>query len=464
MNDYDVTIIGSGIIGLMTAYQLAHYNARTLVLEANPEPGWGVSKAHAAIIHVVQLPFSSVKSRMARQGNKKILEIADRLGVRYVKTSTLVVATKLHHFLAMPFVALYLKMNLGKDFPVKLRGRGYLRREEPSLTRKALGAIEVYGYGCIDNFDLLYALYEFASSNGVEFRFNERVTRVQVSGEYVEVATDKGETYRSRYLVNAAGLWADEIYNMLGDHVEFELGKGVLLVFDRKVTNRFVSPLYLKPDPKTKGGAIMFTTDGRGLWGPNLRPARDKFDLAVDEEDIKALLEKFSPLLDVSPGLPIKAYAGIRPIPPENDFRIAYSSKSNRIVHAVGTESPAFTASPVIAEKILEMLKSSGLALKEKERIVERRPFTRARDNPEHAKGRVVCPCNLVTEDEIREAVRRGSRTIQGVMFRTGAGMGLCQGSKCMAEIARIIAEEMNVKIEDLTFRGDGSWVVRRQE
>lgn len=463
VQEYDVTIVGSGIVGLMTAYNLAHYKAKALVLEANSEPGWGVSKAHAAIIHVVQLPFNSLKSRMAREGNKKMFQIAERLGVRYVRTSTLVVATKIHHLLALPFIAFYLRLNLGRDFPVKIRGRSYLRRVEPNLTKKALGAIEIQGYGCIDNFDLLYGLYEFASANGVEFKFNERVVSLKLGEESISVYTDKGSVYRTKFLVNAGGLWADELYNMLDGKVEFELGKGVMLVFDRKITNHFVAPLYLKPDPKTKGGAIMFTVDGRGLWGPNLRPARDKYDVSVEEEDVKALMKKFLPLLESSPGIPIKAYAGIRPIPPENDFRITYSSVTNRVIHVVGTESPAFTASPAIAEKIVEMLQQAGLKLEKKDRVVERAPFRRLRDNPRAGKGRVICVCNLVTEEEVREAVRRGSRTLQGVMFRTGAGMGLCQGGKCIAEVARVIADELGVDVSEITLRGGDSWLVKRK-
>ncbi|MEM0257976.1 MAG: FAD-dependent oxidoreductase, partial [Thermofilum sp.] len=115
---YDVAIVGGGIVGLMLAYKLAHYDVRTLVIEACPEPGWGVSKAHAAVVHVVQLPFSSLKSRMAREGNRQLEKICRELGVRFERTSSLAVAMKLHHFLAMPLVALYLKLNLGKEFPV----------------------------------------------------------------------------------------------------------------------------------------------------------------------------------------------------------------------------------------------------------------------------------------------------------------------------------------------------------
>ncbi|MEM1631183.1 MAG: NAD(P)/FAD-dependent oxidoreductase [Thermofilum sp.] len=457
---YDVAIVGGGIVGLMLAYKLAHYDVRTLVIEACPEPGWGVSKAHAAVVHVVQLPFSSLKSRMAREGNRQLEKICRELGVRFERTSSLAVAMKLHHFLAMPLVALYLKLNLGKEFPVKLRGRSWLRREEPALSKKALGAIEVEGYGLVDNFDLLYGLYEFARENGVDFAFGEKVSGISVEPEFVTVKTSRGE-YRARYVVNAAGLWADEIAKMTGDDVDFELGKGALLVFERRVTKRFIAPLYLKPDPKTKGGAIMYTVDGRGLWGPNLRPARGKSDTAVDEEDVEALMRKFSPLLDADPGIPLKAYAGIRPIPPENDFRIVYSKASSRVVHAMGTESPAFTASPVIADKIIAMLREAGLTLKPKA-VKPRRPFPRLRDNPEAGRGRVVCACSLVTEEEVREAVRRGSRTLQGVMFRTGAGMGVCQGSRCAAEVMRIIAEELGIPLEEVTLRGGGSWLVKK--
>jgi len=462
MNRYDVIIIGAGITGLMTAYKLAHHDLKIIVVEANPEPGWGVSKGHAAVVHVVQLPFSSKKSKMAREGNKMMEDICRELGVRLERTSTLIVATKIHHLLALPFMALYLRLNLGRDFPVKLRGRRYLRHEEPNLTERALGAIEIYGYGVVDSFDLIYALYEFSAANGAEFLFGERVIDVEIGNDEIKVKTDKDRLLTSNFLVNAGGLWADEIAGLTGDEITFELGKGVILVFDRRQTKRLISPAYLKPDPKTKGGAIMFTVEGRGLWGPNLRTAKNKEDVTVEEEDIKALTDKFGPLLKEDLGISIKAYAGIRPIPPENDFRITYSSRSRRIVHILGTESPAYTASPAIAEKVVSMLASSGLRLVPKKKVFPREPFPRIRDNPEGGRGEIVCLCSMVTEEEIREAVRRGSKTLQGVMFRTGAGMGICQGGRCMAEIVRIIAEELGIDVKEVTLRGGNTWIVRK--
>ncbi len=452
MKRYDIVIIGAGITGLMISYKLSHYKLRVLTIDKNPEPGWGVSKAHAAVVHVVQLPFKSLKSKLARSGNPELIKICEELGVRYKRTSTLILANKLHQLLLLPLVYLYLKMNL-RGFDVRLRGRGYLMREEPNLSKRVLGAIEVDGYAVVDNFDLLYGLYEFSKINGVEFSFNEEVLGIDVRDRGVRVLTDKGE-YEASYLINAAGLWADEIAKLTGEDMEFELGKGTLIVFDKPVSKRLLAPLYLKPDPKTKGGAIMFTHDGRGLWGPNLRMASGKDDTSVDERDIKIIIEKFSKLIDADPGTPLKAYAGIRPIPPQNDFIIRRSE--GRIIHVLGTESPGFTASPALANIVIDML---GIHLEEKE-VRNREEFRRARDDPKNSKGRVICLCNLVTEEEIREAVRRGSKTLQGVIFRTGACMGTCQGSRCLADVLEVMASEMGVDAREIQLRGDGSWIV----
>ncbi|MGC8932966.1 MAG: NAD(P)/FAD-dependent oxidoreductase [Candidatus Methanodesulfokora sp.] len=453
-NKYDVIIIGAGITGLMISYKLSHYNLRVLVIERNPEPGWGVSRGHAAVVHVVQLPFKSLKSKLARAGNKELLRICKELGVRHRITSTLILATKFYHFLALPFVYLYLKMNL-KGFEVKLRGRRSLLREEPALSPKILGGIEVKGYAVVDSFDLIYGLYEFSRVNGVEFAFEEEVRSIEYNGT-VKVITDKGE-YESNYLINAAGLWADEIFKLTGGEMKFELGKGVMVVFDKAVSERLLAPLYLKADPKTKGGAIMFTHDGRGLWGPNLRLTHSKDDISADETDLEILLKKFSKLIRVDPGIPLKAYAGIRPIPPQNDFVLERSG--DKIIHVLGTESPGFTASPALSELVIKMLTESGLRVEEKP-VSKRRRFERARDDPKSARGRVICFCNLVTEDEIREAVRRGSKTLKGVFYRTGACMGTCQGSRCLADVLEIVADELKVNPRSIKFDGDGSWIV----
>jgi glycerol-3-phosphate dehydrogenase len=458
---YDVVIVGAGICGLITAYKLAHYKLNILVIDMNIEPGWGVSKGHAAIVHVIQLPFKSLKSKLAREGNRELLKICEYLKVRYRKTSTLLLAMNLLHLLALPLIYLYLKLNLKGEFKSRIIGRRTLRRIEPNVSDKVLAAIEVDGYAVIDSFDLIYGLYEFLKINSVHFVFGEKVVRIDFQEDFLKIYTDGGREFLSRYLVNAGGLYADEVARLLGDYVEFELGKGVMIVFEKQVSDRLLSPLTLRPDPKTKGGAVMFTWDGKGLWGPNLRIVRDKNDLSIEESDVNTIISRFSKLVKADPGIPIKAYSGIRPIPPINDFIITYSKKSRRIVNILGTESPALTSSPAIARVVLEKLKEAGLELIPREDIVERVVFHRFRDKPECGKGRLICICNRVTEEEVREAVRRGSKTLQGVMFRTGVCMGVCQGSRCLSEVIEVISDELRVKPSNITLRGGGSWIVK---
>lgn len=458
---YDVVIVGAGVCGLITAYKLAHYRLSILVIDLNPEPGWGVSKGHAAVVHVIQLPFKSLKSKLAREASRELLKICDNLKVRYKKTSTLLLAMNILHLVALPAIYLYLKMNLGNEFRVRMVSRRTLRKIEPNVSDRVLAAIEVDGYAVVDSFDLVYGLYEFLKANGVQFSFKEKVVKIDVDKELLKIHVDSGRGYLSKFMVNAGGLYADEVAELVGDHIQFELGKGVMIIFDRQVSNRLLSPLTLRPDPKTKGGAIIFTWDGKGLWGPNLRLVKDKDDLSTDESDLNTLIEKFSRLIEADPGIPLRAYCGIRPIPPMNDLIIEYSSKSNRIVNILGTESPAFTSSPAIARIVIEKLRGSGLELIEKETITERHVFPRFRDDPKNGQGRLVCFCNLVTEAEVREAVRRGSKTLQGVIFRTGVCMGVCQGSRCLPDVLEIMSDELGVKPSDITLRGDGSWVVK---
>ncbi len=468
-NMYDVAIIGAGISGLFIAYELAQKKLRVLVVDKKSEPGFGVSKAHAAIIHVVQLPFKSLKSRLAREGNKMYDEICRRLGVKLVRLRTLVVARNPLHLLLLPFMYWYLKRNIGSEFPVSLvLSRKKLKKIEPGLSRRVLGGIVIGGYGIVNPFDLMYALYEFSIQNGVDFRFNTEVTGIRVEEDYVEIITSSG-VYRSHYLINAAGLYADDIARMVGDSIKIELGKGVLIVFEKTPLRNIVAPAYLIPSPKTKGGAAMLTTEGRGIWGPNLTPIKSKENVSVEERDVKSILGKFSPLIDGDLGVPLKAFAGVRPIPEGNDFVIRFSSNSKRVIHVAGIESPGFTAAPAIAKRVLALLSDAGLNLVKKEEIFERIPPRRLREIEVSEAylgrlGKVVCICNMVSEAEVREAIRRGSRTLQGVMFRTGAGMGLCQGSMCVAEILRIMSGELKVSLEDLTLRGGGSWIVKKRE
>ncbi|WP_069807654.1 NAD(P)/FAD-dependent oxidoreductase [Vulcanisaeta thermophila] len=460
--DYDVVIVGSGVVGLFIAYELAHYETKVLVIDRNEEPGFGVSRGHAGVIHVVQPPFNSLRSRLAIEGNRAYDGIARRLHVHLERLSTLLVAKSPVEVLAIPIIYLVLRRVYGKyGFRVSMVSWRGLRRLEPNV--KGYGAVKVDGYGVINSFELVYQLFNFCRVNGVNFMLGTAVLGIRVSGDSIVVSTSKGEV-STRYLVNAAGLYSADIARMVGDEFRMEFGKGAMLVFAGRLTNNIVAPLQLIPNPKTKGGAIIPTAFGNTIWGPSLSYSTRE-DRSVNEDDVKTLYSKFGTLLR-SLSTPIKAYAGVRPIPEGDDFIITYSKVSRRIIHLVGIESPGLTAAPAIAKKVLSLLRDAGFNFRIKD-TKEVPPLLLTRELIGEGKevggvnGEIVCPCMAVSRGDIKRAIERGAKTLDGVMQLTGLGMGMCQG-QCIGRAIKIIAEELGVDATQLTKSGGDSWLVTR--
>ncbi len=248
---YDVAIIGSGVVGLFIAYELAHYRVRVLVIDKEVEPGFGVSKGHAGVIHVVQPPFNSLRSKLAVEGNRLYDGIARRLHVKVRRLSALLVAKNPGQLIALPAVWLILNHVYGKQgFRVRVLGPRGLRRVEPNVS--GLGAVEVDGYGVINSFELISQLYNFCRLNGIDFALSTEVRDAKVLGDEVVLVTSRGE-YRAKYVVNSAGLYSTDIARLFGDEYRLEFGKGAMLVFwgGEQVRN-IVAPLQLIPNPKTK--------------------------------------------------------------------------------------------------------------------------------------------------------------------------------------------------------------------
>ncbi|ADN49678.1 NAD(P)/FAD-dependent oxidoreductase [Vulcanisaeta distributa] len=459
---YDVAIIGSGVVGLFIAYELAHYRVRVLVIDKEVEPGFGVSKGHAGVIHVVQPPFNSLRSKLAVEGNRLYDGIARRLHVKVRRLSALLVAKNPGQLIALPAVWLILNHVYGKQgFRVRVLGPRGLRRVEPNVS--GLGAVEVDGYGVINSFELISQLYNFCRLNGIDFALSTEVRDAKVLGDEVVLVTSRGE-YRAKYVVNSAGLYSTDIARLFGDEYRLEFGKGAMLVFWGEQVRNIVAPLQLIPNPKTKGGAIIPTVFGTTIWGPSLSMG-DRGDRSVNEDDVNVLREKFGRLLRNKDFTPIKAYAGVRPIPEGDDFIITYSGSSRHVIHLIGIESPGLTSAPAIARRVVEMLREAGAMLTPKDGVKEVDPMVMTRDIIKDGglisgdQGEVVCPCMGVTRADIREAIRRGARTLDGVIFRTGLGMGICQGM-CLGRAIKVISEELGVDPRELTKSGGGSWLV----
>lgn len=460
---YDVAIVGAGIVGLFIAHELSKFTIRTLVIEKEAEPGFGVSKGHAGAIHVIQLPFKSLKSILAIYGNRMYDRVAKNFGVKLWRLPTLLVAQSKKHLLIVPLFYAILRLYYGlKGFRVSVVSGKRLRELEPNVNGYA--AIRVDGYGVIDSFDLIYKLYEACRARGVDFAFNCILENVKLEGDFVVLETTKG-VYRSKFMVNAAGLYSDTIASMTGDSSKLEARRGVMVVFDKLQVRSIVAPLRLALGGETKGGGIIPTVWGKTIWGPGFKRGCLKEDRGAYADEVADVMSRFSGLVRVK-GRVLRIYAGVRPSHPRGDFNISYAPLSSKIVNIIGIESPGLTAAPAIAAIAVSMLKRAGLELKPRAPVaLGGRRYTKDllivdKSKVRGDRGIIICPCMCVSLADVAEAIKSGATTLDGVIFRTKLGMGSCQGQNCIGRAIVLIQKLTGWTPSEITKSGGSSWLV----
>lgn len=350
-------MIGAGVVGLAVAFRLSKSGLRVVVVEKEEGPGMGVTSGQAGVIHVVQLPFGSLKSRLAREGNRMYDGLCRELGVKLDRMPALLVVRGWVKVPALAAAFLYLKLGLRGEFRTRLmRGRG-LRALEPLLADGVKAGLVVEGYGTVDVAGLVSRLKAASEENGARFVFGCRVTAASRTPAGVVLHTTRGDV-RARSVVNAAGLYSDDVSLSLGrDLGRLDPGLGVMAVYSGLDLSCVVAPLPLGVGKRTKGGAIIPATDGTVIVGPTLRMAASKDDVAHGQDDVDILEGKFAPLLRAAGNL-VRVYAGTRPLSPTRDFIIDFD-RGARTVNLVGIESPGLTAAPAIAETVERMIREA---------------------------------------------------------------------------------------------------------
>ncbi|HNW45597.1 MAG TPA: FAD-dependent oxidoreductase, partial [Elusimicrobiales bacterium] len=296
------------------------------------------------------------------------------------------------------------------------------------------------------------------------------VRRLERGGFAVDAG---GETYRGRFLVNAAGLYADELSAMAGAPTfRITPRKGEEYLLDKKrehLTNHIIFPL---PSKTSKGILIIKTSDGNPMLGPTAHDIEDKTDLSTTAAGLAEVLAGARRMIpSVAKGDIIAYFAGLRPVSGK-DFIIRHEDAAPGLVNAAGIQSPGLTSAPAIAVMVADLLKKHGLVLEAKTEFHRTRPRpvhlfqipmeeTRRLVEKNPAYGDIVCRCELVSAQEVREAVKRGACTLDGIKFRTRAQAGRCHGGFCTTRIMKIMQEELGVPVTGLTKRGPGSELIK---
>ncbi|MFA5839874.1 MAG: NAD(P)/FAD-dependent oxidoreductase [Candidatus Margulisiibacteriota bacterium] len=467
MHPSDIIIIGGGVTGTAIARELSRYKLSIVLLEKEAELAFGTSKSNSGIIHPgTQNPVNSLKGRLCVQGNKLTRKIAKELEVDFKQVGELIVIFKEEERIELLKIKKEAEALGVKE--LRMVDRAWLQKNEPNLNKDALAALYAPTAGIIAPYRWVYALAENAQKNGVNIRLNCQVKKIVKQKDYFEVHSNI-ETFSSRFVINAAGLYADEIAKMVGvSDIVIRPRKGEEFLLDKKKENLSNHLLFPLPNSKSKGILVIKTSDGNPMIGPTAQETEDKNDLSTSDEGLKKVIESTKKLIpSINQNDIIAYFAGLRPVAGD-DFIIRHEEKVPGFINVAGIQSPGLTAAPAIALMVIGLLKKQGLKLPKKLLFHKHHPknvhlfsfpFSRI---PELIKrdptyGDIVCRCEMVSAKEVRQAIKDGAKTLDGIKFRTRAQAGRCHGGFCTTRIMKILAEELNIPITKISKRGIGS-------
>ena len=473
----DVIIIGGGIIGTSIARELSRYNLRIILIEKEADIAFGGStKANTGIIHAGfdDVP-ETLKAKLCVRGNALWPKLAYDLDIPFKRIGSLVVALKEDEIPTLIELEDRGRKNGVPDLEI-IEDREKLSEIEPNLNGEAVAALYAPTAGIISPYDAAIALAENAAKNSVQLILETKVTKIIINGNSVKGIHTNKCPIESDYVINAAGMFSDEISAMAGiTNFTITPQKGEYFIFDKSITNFVRHVLFPVPTEVSKGIVVTHTVDGNLLIGPNANNIPDKTDLATTKNGLDEVFEgalKLVPKLSLRRGMTITNYAGLRAESNIDDFIIKAYDEPRGFINIAGIKSPGLTSAPAIAEMVTTILKEAGLKLQKKENF---NPTRKAIDRSIHELsipnaekliaqdskyGHVVCRCEHVTEGEVIAAIKRGATTLDGIKYRTRAGMGRCQGGFCMPHIIRIISQELDLPIRDVTKRGGNSKIL----
>ena len=467
---YDVLIIGAGVTGCAIARVLSQYQGKIAVLERAEDVADGASKANSGIVHAgFDAKPGTRKAYYNVKGAKMYAALAKELGVPYRNIGALVLGFSEED--KQTLEKLYDQGQKNGVEKLEILERDEILRLEPNTNPEVKYALYAPTSAVVSPYEMTLALSYHAAQNGVEFIFDCPVSRVYTDHDTWHVETPKG-TLEARAIVNCAGVGAAELHNQISDQkLEIIPRRGEYYLLDSTVKCPFERTMFQVPSKMGKGVLVSPTAHGNALLGPSAEDIDDPYDTDTTRKGLDFVLDKCRltwPKVTTRPV--ITTFAGVRAHPNTDDFIIGeVHGAPEGAFEAIGIESPGLSAAPAIGEEVGEMvaeflklpgarmIKAAVPLLKPFAAMTEEERIEACRKNADY--GRIVCRCEVITEAEIRDAIRRpvGAKSIDGVKRRTRAGMGRCQGGFCSPRVLEILCEELKASPLDITKCGGRS-------
>lgn len=460
---YDVVIIGAGITGTFIARELSRYKLNIALLEKENDISNGCTKANTGIVHAgydakpgTKMAYFNVK------GNPMFDKVCEELDVPFRRNGSLVVGFDEDD--EKTIEELYERGKTNGVPELKILNREQVLEMEPNIGDEVIGALYAPTAGIVGPWELAIALAENAVDNGVELFLNNQVRNIEKMDSGYKIETSE-RTFDTKYVINCAGLYSDEINEMVSEeHYKLTPRSGEYYVLDKSVGSLTNNTIFECPKPYGKGVVVTPTVHGNMMIGPDNKVVETKESKETTREGLDVVKNTAGKSVK---GIPfnktITNFTGLRNDPSTGDFIIGEAKDSKGFINVGGIKSPGLTSSPAIAKYVAGLIDNIAGGLEEKDDFnPRRRKMIRFEELSDEEKneiikkdpryGRIICRCESITEGEIVDAIHRsvGARTVDGVKKRVRPGSGRCQGGFCSPRVIEILARELGVDETDI--------------
>jgi glycerol-3-phosphate dehydrogenase len=466
----ELLIIGGGVLGAAVARELSRYQVDTILVEKEADFGWGSTKTNMCIVcqgaDTLEFRPEYHRTKLVWDSIPLMEPLCQELDVPFKRVGELALIRnneELAKFQKLKSRAEKIGLNTHRFID-----QDTLRQMEPNVTQEVIGALYDPNIAIVDPVRLTIALIENAGQNGVKVIGETEVLRISQEANQFEVETNRGSV-KCRFIVNAAGTSVDKIARLVNsdDFVLYPI-RGYVGILDKNLGGLIEHEIHMRPDAPGQMNILTPSVHGNLFFGTTMQPAR-RGDYSTTKKIAQIGLQNLQQIVpDLSEKDMINSFAGFLMF---RNWEVGWhecvvqaSRNVPRFIN-ICIGYPGVSAAPATGREVTELLRREGLKLEPNPKF---NPFRKAppvfnKLSEEQQKnlitedsryGHVVCRCETVTEGEIVEAIRRGATTLDGIKFRTRAGMGRCQGGFCTPRVVKILSRELGVKEEKITKKG----------